>query len=217
MNIPVIINNRNLYTWVVEMVDKIKTYENVGDIIIIDNDSDYPPLLEWYETNPCTIYKTQNFGHTAPWHVLSDLLKNSEYYVITDADMGLLETPSNTLLYLKENLDLFGLNKIGLGLNWEIVKEDSLYYNHLQSYEKNRWLNSNNINNIYIDIPIDTTFAMHKKGTGYFIGGASTTYPYVARHYPWEFTKETYENNEEFKYYIKNANGSSSYKTYLNL
>lgn len=212
--IPVIINNRNLFTWVVEMVNKIKTYEGVGEIIIIDNGSDYPPLLEWYQTKPCTIHRTDNIGHTAPWQILDDVITNSDY-VITDADMGLLDTPSDTLLYLKDNMDSLGLDKIGLGLDWGIVKEDSLYYNHLQSYEKNRW-NSSHTNNIY-NIAIDTTFALYKKGTPYFVGGASTTYPYVARHYPWEFNQETYEKNEEFKYYIKNANTSSSYKTYLNL
>jgi hypothetical protein len=213
--IPVIINNRNLFTWVVEMVNKIKTYEGVGEIIIIDNGSDYPPLLEWYDTNPCTIHRAENIGHAAPWQVLGDVITNNDY-VITDADMGLLDTPSDTLLYLKDNMDSLGLDKIGLGLNWGIIKEDSLYYNHIQSYEKNRW-NSAHTNNIYTDIAIDTTFALYKKGTPYFVGGASTTYPYVARHYPWEFNQETYENNEEFKYYIKNANTSSSYKTYLNL
>jgi len=213
--IPVIINNRNLFTWVVEIVNKIKTYEGVGEIIIIDNGSDYPPLLEWYDTNPCTIHRAENIGHTAPWQILGDVITNNDY-VITDADMGLLDTPSDTLLYLKDNLDSLGLDKIGLGLNWGIVKEDSLYYNHIQSYEKNRW-DSAHTNNIYTDIAIDTTFALYKKGTPYFVGGASTTYPYVARHYPWEFNQETYENNEEFKYYIKNANTSSSYKTYLNL
>ena len=213
--IPVIINNRNLFTWVVEMVNKIKTYEGVGEIIIIDNGSDYPPLLEWYDTNPCTIHRAENIGHTAPWQILGDVITNNDY-VITDADMGLLDTPTDTLLYLKDNMDSLGLDKIGLGLNWGIVKEDSLYYNHIQSYEKNRW-NSAHTNNIYTDIAIDTTFALYKKGTPYFVGGASTTYPYVARHYPWEFNQETYENNEEFKYYIKNANTSSSYKTYLNL
>ena len=213
--IPVIINNRNLFTWVVEMVNKIKTYEGVGEIIIIDNGSDYPPLLEWYDTNPCTIHRAENIGHAAPWQVLGDVITNNDY-VITDADMGLLDTPSDTLLYLKDNMDSLGLDKIGLGLNWGIIKEDSLYYNHIKSYEKNRW-NSAHTNNIYTDIAIDTTFALYKKGTPYFVGGASTTYPYVARHYPWEFNQETYENNEEFKYYIKNANTSSSYKTYLNL
>jgi hypothetical protein len=197
------------------MVNKIKTYEGVGEIIIIDNGSDYPPLLEWYDTSPCTIHRTENIGHTAPWQILGDVITNYDY-VITDADVGLLDTPSDTLLYLKDNMDSLGLDKIGLGLNWGIVKEDSLYYNHLQSYEKNRW-NSAHTNNIYTDIAIDTTFALYKKGTPYFVGGASTTYPYVARHYPWEFNQETYENNEEFKYYIKNANTSSSYKTYLNL
>ena len=55
MNIPVIINNRNLFTWPKAMVERIKEYDGVGEIIIVDNDSTYPPLLEWYATNPCRI------------------------------------------------------------------------------------------------------------------------------------------------------------------
>ena len=195
---------------------KIKTYKNVGDIIIVDNDSTYSPLLDWYKTDPCKIVKVSNLGHAAPWiaGVIDSL--NTPYYVVTDSDLGLEDTPDDTLDYLYENLLLTNLDKIGLGLDWKKVSLESPYYNHIQGYEKNRWNISPVVNNIYTEVQVDTTFALYQKNH-YFIGGGSTSFPYVARHYPWELTKEDYDNNEEFKYYIKNASHSSSYKKFLNL
>jgi hypothetical protein len=36
--------------------------------IIVDNASTYPPLLSWYETNPCKVIRLSiNCGHRAPW------------------------------------------------------------------------------------------------------------------------------------------------------
>lgn len=216
MKIPVVINNRDLLTWPKAMLNKISTYEGVGEIIIVDNGSTYPPLLEWYETNPCKIYRETNLGHAAPWicGAVKDL--KSDVYVVTDSDMGLDNTPSDTLLYLLDKMDSLNLDKIGLGLDWEIVPEDAFYYQRLNLYERDRWKNSRVENDVYLDVPIDTTFAMYKKD-GYFIGGASTTFPYVARHYPWEFSRATYDEFDEFRYYIKNASHSSSFKYLLGL
>ncbi len=45
MKIPIIINNFNLLTWPSKMLDVCKTFEDVGDLIIIDNNSTYEPLL----------------------------------------------------------------------------------------------------------------------------------------------------------------------------
>lgn len=213
ITIPVIINNRDLLTWPKAMVEKIKTYEGVGEIIIVDNNSSYIPLLEWYETKPCTIIKCNNLGHVGAW--ISGAVKNN-YYVVTDSDMGLDETPSDTLVYLFEKMNQLHLDKIGLGLNWKVVPPNAFYYNRLNLYEKDRWEKSKVVDDIYLDVPIDTTFALYKP-QHYFIGGASTTFPYVARHYPWEFSKNTYDVNEEFKHYIKNASSSCSFKNVTNL
>jgi glycosyltransferase involved in cell wall biosynthesis len=220
MKIPVIINNRDLLTWPKAMVEKIKTYDNVGDIIIVDNGSTYRPLLEWYNTGPCTIISLNyNGGHTAPWDSGIVERLGADYYVTTDSDMGLDDTPANTLDFLFNRIVALGqwhISKIGLGLDWQRVIPESPYYNHMQSYEKNRWANSDVKIGVYTGVPIDTTFAMYKR-SNYFIGGASTTFPYVARHYPWELTKKEYLKNEEFKYYIEHASNSSSYKTFLGL
>jgi hypothetical protein len=217
MKIPVIINNRNFLTWPKAMVERIKEYDGVGEIIIVDNDSTYPPLLEWYATNPCRIERlNDNLGMGAPW--VSEVVKqlNGAPYVLTDPDMGLEDTPDDTLLYLFDRLNSLQLDKVGLGLDWQIVEKKSPYYERLNVYEKSRWSNSPVIDGVYTEVQIDTTFALYNVDH-YFIGGGSTTFPYVARHYPWEFSVEEARNSEEFMYYMDNATSASSYKTLIKL
>ena len=212
MSIPVIINNRDLLTWTKAMVERISKYDGVGDIIIVDNASTNQLLLDWYKTNPCKVIHQTNLGMAAPW--ISQAVKNlkSEYYVVTDSDMGLDDTPNDTLLYLKDKLQCMKeLEKVGLGLDWQRVESKSPYYNRLNLYEKDRWEKSNVQNSVHVDVQIDTTFALYSKQS-YFIGGGSLTFPYVARHYPWEFSLEEARNNVEFKYYMDNATSCSSYK-----
>jgi GT2 family glycosyltransferase len=215
--IPVIINNRNLLTWTKAMVEKIKQFDNVGDIIIVDNDSTYEPLIQWYKTNPCEIIYTQrNLGHIGAWSSgIVDKL-NADYYVVSDPDLGLDDIPNDALDYLKDNLIHYNLKKIGFGLDWKSVKFDSPYYAHLMGHEKNRWTNSKMENDIYFDVEIDTTFALYSKKY-YFIGGASTGSPYVAKHFPWYMSVDERNNNEEFSFYLKRANSSCSYKTFLKI
>jgi hypothetical protein len=198
------------------MLDKIKQLDGVGDIFIVDNGSDYAPLLEWYETKPCEIIRLDNIGHTAPWHCgLVNRLNTT--YVVTDSDLGLDGIPDNTLTVLHSKLiENPLLGKVGLGLDWEIVDVNSPYHGHLHTYEKTRWQKTNIVNDVHIDVHIDTTFALYNRDY-YFIGGGSLARPYVARHYPWEMTNEERQQNSEFDYYIRTASNSSSYKTYLGL
>lgn len=217
MKIPVIINNRDTVTWIKAMVDRIKKYDNVGDIIILDNGSTYEPLLDWYKTKPCEIIMRHNIGCYGVWNsgILNNI--NTEYYVATDSDLGLEDTPDDTLNVLMEKLRTHeNMMKIGLGLDWEIVLPESPYYNHMQGYEKSRWLNSEIIDEIYTGVAIDTTFAIYNiSSKNSFIGGGSLTKPYVAKHYPWYYTHQQRNNDEEFSYYIRNANYGSSYKRFL--
>lgn len=214
MGIPVIINNRNLLTWPKAMVERIQRYEGVGEIVIVDNESTYPPLLEWYDTNPCRIERHENVGIAAPWLKQTVAGLNSKFYVVTDPDMGLEDTPDDTLLYLQDKMNSLNIDKIGLGLDWQRVEDKSPYYKRLHLYEKDRWEKSPVQENVYMDVQIDTTFALYRVPV-YFIGGASTTFPYVARHYPWEFSLEEARANEEFMYYMNHATSASSYKNLI--
>lgn len=217
MNIPVIINNRNLLSWPKAMVERIREYDGVGEIIIVDNDSTYPPLLEWYATNPCRIEKTnRNIGVAGPW--LSGVVSGLDGipYVVTDPDLGLNETPKDTLLYLMDKLNSLNIDKVGLGLDWQRVESKSPYYERLHVYEKARWDSSPKKDGVALEVQIDTTFALYRHPV-YFIGGSSTTFPYVARHYPWELSIKEAQDSEEFMYYMNHATNASSYKTIVKL
>lgn len=198
------------------MVEDISSFEGVGDIIILDNDSTYPPLLEWYSTNPCTVVMLgKNWGHRALWE--SGYISNiTTDYVMTDPDLFLSDIPKDVLLYLKDKLTLHPIGKIGLGLDWECVSPESRYYSHLQSYEKPRWTNSTVKDNVYFGVGIDTTFALYDKSVKqHFTGGASVGRPYVAKHIPWQFTVDERNANDEFMYYLNHANSSCSYKRFI--
>ena len=48
-NVPIIINNRNRYTFLKLMIEQLTSF-GYKHIYILDNDSTYPPLLEYYKT-----------------------------------------------------------------------------------------------------------------------------------------------------------------------
>lgn len=214
MGIPVIINNRDIFTWAKNMVDCIGKFHSLSEIIIIDNASTYEPLLDWYSTNPCRVIKLKdNLGHYAPWNCgfLGDI---DTGYVVTDPDLGLDELPLDVLEFLQGNIS--GLDKIGLGLDWQSVKQSSPYYHYLNNYEKQRWDSSRVDGLVYKDVAIDTTFAYYPKGIKhYFIGGASTGFPYIAKHMPWYYSVEEREADLNFMYYLQHASSSCSYKRFL--
>lgn len=217
MKIPVIINNCNLLTWPREMVERIKQYKAVGEIYIVDNGSTYEPLLEWYETKPCNVVRCANIGHRAPWQIgLIGKLKAYDYYVVTDPDLDLTNTPDDTLLYLQDKIVESQLPKLGLGLDFESVPKGAMYYEFLQWYERGRQFRSPRINGIMTSVTIDTTFAIYPyEAKNYFIGGGSTTSPYMAKHPPWHYTKEEITEDAEYMYYLAHANKSASILTMI--
>jgi hypothetical protein len=216
MSIPVIINNRDLLTWPKAMVERIKQYNDVGRIIIIDNESTYQPLLEWYETKPCEIIRVGNLGHRAPWDTNLVRSLKSEYYVVTDPDLDLSQTPDDTLQYLREKILDLGMRKLGLMLDLGRVTPEMTYYKYLQWYEKGRRHMSGIINDIMIRLTVDTTFAIYPGDEWrYFVGGSSTLPPYQAGHMPWYYTKETMEADQEYMYYLNHASNSASIKQFL--
>lgn len=221
MKIPIILNNRNLLTWTSKMVEICKTFDNVGDIIILDNDSTYEPLLEWYETKPCEIIKTNNNGHLSPWvNNLPNKLTTS-FYVVSDCDLDLNNTPKDVLLFLEEKLMKYTqYDRIGLSLeNWR-VSEKSPYHNFLKNWAITNWDVNSVKDGLLCNQQFDTTFGMYNINRHYRGNNCTSYLPYSAKHIPWEFTNEEIsnlqKNNYEYFHYLKNSNSSSSYKQFIN-
>lgn len=218
--IPVIINNKNLLDWPSRMAEIISTFDNVGEIIFLDNGSTYKPLLYWYDTCPYKVIYEANLGNVAPWIIALPEELESEYYVVTDPDLDLEGLPSDTLTVLKEKLDTHPqYDYIGLGLRNYNVPLDSPYHHMLQSWAERYWNPNSIIDGLLTEQIVDTTFAMYKKGRYYRGKSCATAPPYTARHIPWEITTTELRNlkqvNYEYYYYLKNATAISSYKAFV--
>ena len=67
-NIPIIINNRNRLTYMKMLISSLEK-RGYNNIYIIDNDSTYPPLLDYY-SKECiypVFYLNKNVGYNALW------------------------------------------------------------------------------------------------------------------------------------------------------
>jgi len=221
MKIPIIINNRNLLTYPRQMLERVSKFDNVGEIIIVDNSSTYLPLLNWYETNPCKIIKTELSGHLTPWYINLLASLNSEFYIVTDPDLDLTNTPLDTLTFLYEKMIKYPeYDKIGLSLsNWN-VSEDSPYHEFLKAWSSTTFNPTTVYDELYTNQQIDTVFAMYNINRNFRGSSCATIEPYSAKHIPWEYTNEDIlnmeNNNPEYYYYLTNANNSSSYKSFIN-
>lgn len=220
MKIPIIINNRDLLTWPSKMVDDLKSFDNVGEIIILDNGSTYEPLLEWYKTKPCTIIYSENLGQGATWTLNLPIKLGLGYYVVTDPDLDLSKTPKNSLTHLKEKFDSHPeYSKIGLSIyNWE-VPEQSPYHHFLKSWGSNNWDEKTIIDELLTKHLIDTTFAIYHVDRHPHGDSCATNSPYSVRHIPWEITNDVIQDmpnkNFELYNYLLNSTDASSYKQFI--
>lgn len=221
MKIPIIINNRNLLTLPSKMVDVCKTFDDVGDVIIVDNNSTYEPLLEWYKTNPCEIVYSENNGQSCPWIINLHQKLGAKYYVVTDPDLDLSQTPKDCLLFIKDKMEKYqDYSKIGLSLyNWQ-VPENSPYHHFLKTWAIVNWDENSVSDGLLVNQLIDTTFGMYDIDKSRNSGKNCATYlPYSARHVPWEMTNDVImdmkEKDFEYFYYLSSATSASSFKQFV--
>ncbi|RZK25788.1 MAG: hypothetical protein EOO43_04615, partial [Flavobacterium sp.] len=87
-NTPIFINNRNHYTFLKELIDWFDK-NGFTNYYVIDNDSTYPPLLDYYKNylKGRVIFLQRNVGHLSFWKEgLINRVKNS-FYIYTDSDI----------------------------------------------------------------------------------------------------------------------------------
>jgi hypothetical protein len=208
----VFIINFNRLTLPAKMADWL--YVKGCEPIFVDNNSDYPPLLQYYYNCPYQIFRMkENFGHRVIWE--SPIFEKylNERYIVTDSDLDLTGVPEDFLLRLQ-----FGLN-----VHPEYDKcALSLEINDLPDYPEGRFIAfheakywSNPIDAHFYKADTDTTFALYREGVRTYSHSAIRAMrPYTARHVPWYY-KDFESLSEEDKYYFRTANASSSGKIRL--
>lgn len=206
-DIPIILNNRNRLTTTRRLVKSLveRGYHN---IIILDNQSTYEPLLQWYDKYPeDRLRKLKNMGQLAVY----DSGEINRYPVgswiaYSDSDIELGEsTPHNFIEIMAEKANKYHFSKIGLSLKVDDLP-DTEYANWVKGWESKFWEKKLE-EDLYV-ADVDTTFSLIKVGlpftyTSLRIGGRFT-----ARHLPWYLD---YDNlSEEEKYVINHSDGAYS-------
>jgi hypothetical protein len=183
----VFINSRDRLTPLVQLVDWLER-AGVDEIYIIDNDSAYEPLLDWYTHTPHEVIRLpRNYGKFSLWDA-PDLfqLTYGRHFVYTDPDVVPDDgCPSDVFELLRSLLARYrGINKAGLGLLVDDLPECYSHRREVADWERGYWLWPLEQGVYYA--AIDTTFAMYRSGSGPKpLDAARTGRPYVARHTPW--------------------------------
>jgi hypothetical protein len=215
--IPIIINNRNRITFLIQLIESLEK-RGYRNIYIIDNNSSYPPLLEYYKLCPYHVFRlNRNVGYQSLWK--TDIYKRfiKDYYVYTDSDVVPIdECPDNFMDFFLETLKKFKfVEKVGFSLKIDDLPDCFTNKNSVIEWESQFYVKK--VNELLYLAPIDTTFALYrpfiKKEVRRSHQIFRTAYPYSARHMPWYVDSSNPE--EEEKYYNENTS-TSTHWTILN-
>jgi hypothetical protein len=215
---PVYINNRDRLTTVRATVNWL-LQAGTQKIVILDNASTYPPLLEYYRDDlpkGVTVdYLGQNAGPWAFWDRHMHLQQRTPY-IVTDSDLVPADECPKDLIHklsalLKERPES---GKVGPGLKIDDVP-DAAGSGCGMATEKSYWTRRYNKEAFLANI--DTTFALYPAGSDGKVGpwfdnenNLRMDSPYVMRHSPWY---ETVPLSVEEEYYREHSNKRWSHCT----
>lgn len=206
--IPIIINNFNRLTTTKNMVEALleREYTNIH---IIDNNSTYLPLLEWYSNiKDITVFRTINHGNLALW--------NSGYnsnfkgkLVYTDSDMIIpQEVPEDILGWMEDISNKYlDYPKVGLAFDVEDIPDYFPYKEYIQNHERGHWRDTIELD-VYI-AAVDTTFAMFDARAKFDYKALRIGGMYTLKHAPYYLDFNNLD--EEELYYINSATAISTH------
>ena len=211
-DVPIFINARDRLGVLKKLVDWLLDagYRN---IVILDNDSTYPPLLKYYaeiDRNPRVKIITlgKNFGYKALWDSrVLEYLHIATPYVYTDPDVLPAENcPKDVVRRLFEILSAHReIRKVGLGL----IFDDVTFYDRENCMATEADLNARgriDANLTYANV--DTTFALYSNLRSYSLRFSLRTLGDLrCRHLPWYFDYDNLPDDE--KYYLEHADRNS--------
>lgn len=184
--------------------------------VFLDNNSTYPPLLDWYDSPDCkfeVIRFKKNHGHRVFYKSGFNKQVKSEYFAMTDPDLDIASAPEDFKEALmngfSEEYD-HGVKKgdivkVGLNLriddlpepNENLICDPVEVANHERGYGGGETRKG-----LYIQAQLDTTFAIYQNIFKDYLLYPSirTAPPYEARHLPWYLTYD--DLSEEDKFYF---------------
>lgn len=209
--IPIIINCRDRVTPLRQLVAWL---EDAGHerIVLLDNDSTYEPLLDYYKQTPHSVVKLRrNLGARALWHSQK---APKEPFVYTDPDIVPIEDcPYDAVEYLDELRRRHHMPKAGLGLYLHDLPDD--FDEHILWWERQLISQSAYAHQLEPGVyasKVDTTFAVYAPtAPWYTLRGIRTLFPYQARHTSWYVQNTPTEEDQYYLARAKHGPGGSSW------
>lgn len=169
--------------------------------IIIDNASDYIPLLDYYNHTPYQVLRlSKNYGHKVLWdYPVLQKLGIKERFIYTDPDLDYAGIPNDFLSVLNAGLDKYPVSKCGFSLEINDLPDDE-EGKYITAIEVDYWRRP--LDDLYIDADTDTTFALYRYPLGeYSHSAVRTNRPYTVKHLPWYYRDLSVLSEDEQNYY----------------
>src|SRR5690606_38744667 len=166
LTIPVLIVNYNQLANLKNLISFLfeRKFQN---IVIVDNKSTYPPLLEYYKSlnGRVTVeYMPDNYGHMVFFENKQLQEKYGQgYYILTDPDiLPNPNLPENFMSVMLKIMDRyhFHIQKVGFALDIESIPDYFPLKQKVLSWERQYW--TKEIAKDVYHADIDTTFALYK-------------------------------------------------------
>jgi hypothetical protein len=185
------------------------------NVIFIDNNSTYQPLLNWYEDCPYKVYRLkENLGHKCLYRsgILNDY--KDQHYILTDPDLDIYDVPDDFLNFLMKGFKNVNIIKSGFSLKIDDLPKND-YTKMIYDWEIKFWQRPQDEYGFYFS-ELDTTFAIYDRNREWdgfmsdtpenmtsnnFFQAVRSPEPYSCRHLPWYITPDTL--SEEEVYYMK--------------
>lgn len=222
--IPLLIINYNKHNCLLRAIESYKKLGDV-DIIIIDNGSDYAPLLDYYNECP---YKVRYFSKInnpdeLPINVntvLNEIQYPYKWYIVTDSDIE-IENPEKTIvsfmwIHMKYNVEM-----VAPMLRIDDLPRNRYTDEQIELQVKQFW----NQPRVLLQMPgyaqeaiqsiVDTTFAMYKGNYRFkrFSKGFRLFDPFMAKHLDWYDDVENL--SDEKLHFLRTASVVSTAKGHI--
>lgn len=220
LTIPIIIINYNQLQYLKELLNFLFK-RNFKNIVILDNQSDYEPLLEYYKEIKDKVsveLLDKNYGHMVFFENKKLQEKYGKgFFVVTDADVVPNENlPENFMNKLLDLLHYYFKNvtKVGFALDLETIPDFYPMKEKVISWEKQFW--DIEIEKDLYKANVDTTFALYKPNYPQnfndlnFLRGIRIGGNFTALHGGWYINPNKF--TEENLHYIKSVGKSSTWK-----
>jgi hypothetical protein len=199
VQVPVFINCRDRLSSLLELIRWLEAV-GVDEIYLLDNDSAYEPLLDYYRSTPHTVVRLgRNYGRLAMWEAPGILdLVNGRHFVFTDPDV-VPDTacPADAIDRFLELLQRYpSVEKAGFGLRIDDLPDHYPHKDAVIVMERPYW--RRRLERGAYFSPIDTTFALYRPGAPPTDRAIRTGPPYVARHTTWYLDFDNLPPDEAF-------------------